>query len=199
MMVAALSAALLAGCGAPAPSVPAALGLSQDATPASGPFPPVCTAPKVKSGSMVTSVAAFGNLAGRRFSLAQPSSWMEVQWLSTLPPGQDRTEAPAALPRSAEHDYVYYGTYTVSDGTTGCFYLVTSISGKPIDANGNAAITAQPRIPPKGATLPHDFGAVESLKLTLKNDDSGSGTMTLVHYDGTAALTGTIAVAGRVR
>ena len=198
-MAMALTAALLAGCGAPASSVPAAAGIVQDAHPASGPFPPVCTAPKVKSGSMVTSVAAYGNLAARRFSLARPSSWMEVQWLSTLPPGKDRPEASEALLRVAEPYYVYYGTYTVSDGTTGCFYLVTSVSGEPIDAKGNAAITAQPRIPPKGATLPHDFGAVKNLQLKLKNDDSGSGTMTLVHYDGTAALTGTITVVGRVR
>jgi hypothetical protein len=199
VMIAVLTAALLAGCGAPASSVPATVGVVQDAHPASGPFPPVCTAPKVKSGSMVTSVAAYGNLTGRRFSLAQPSSWMEVQWLSTLPPGKDRFESPTALPRSMQPYYVYYGTYTVSDGTTGCFYLVTSVGGEPIDAKGNAAITAQPRIPPKGATLPHDFGSVKNLQLRLKNDDSGSGTMTLVHYDGTAALTGTIAVVGRVK
>ena len=199
VMIAILTAAMLAGCGSPGSSVPATVGVVQNARPASGPFPPVCTAPKVKSGSTVTSVAAYGNVARRRFSLAQPSSWMEVQWLSTLPPDKQRTDAPAALPRSAQPYYIYYGTYTVSDGTTGCFYLVTSVSGEPIDAKGNAAITAQPRIPPKGATLPHDFGAVKNLQLKLKNDDSGSGTMTLVHYDGTAALTGTITIVGRVK
>lgn len=154
VMIAILTAAMLAGCGSPGSSVPATVGVVQNARPASGPFPPVCTAPKVKSGSTVTSVAAYGNVARRRFSLAQPSSWMEVQWLSTLPPDKRRTDAPAALPRSAQPYYIYYGTYTVSDGTTGCFYLVTSVSGEPIDAKGNAAITAQPRIPPKGATLP---------------------------------------------
>jgi hypothetical protein len=199
IMAMALTAALLAGCGAPASSVPAAAGIVQDAHPASGPFPPVCTAPKVKSGAMVTSIAAYGNVVRRRFSLAQPSSWMEVQWLSTLPPGKNRSAAPAVFRGNAERNYVYYGTYAVSDGTTGCFYLVTSISGEPIDAKGNAAITAQPRIPPKGATLPHDFGSVKNLQLKLKGDDSGSGTMTLVHYDGTAALTGTITVVGRVK
>ena len=198
-MAVALTAALLAGCGGPASTVPAAAGIVRDAHPASGPFPPVCTAPKVKSGAMVTSIAAYGNVARRRFSLAQPSSWMEVQWLSTLPPGKKRSAAPAAFRRNAERNYVYYGTYAVSDGTTGCFYLVTSVSGEPIDAKGNAAITALPRIPPKGATLPHDFGSVKNLQLKLKNDDSGSGTITLVHYDGTAALTGTITVVGRVK
>jgi hypothetical protein len=198
LMVAALTAALLAGCGAPASSVPAAVGVVRDAHRASGPFPPVCTAPKVKSGATVTSIAANGNVADRRFSLAQPSSWMEVQWLRTPPPGKHRAALPTALPRSTQHYYVYFGTYTVSDGTTGCFYLVTSVSGEPIDGKGNAAITAQPRIPPTGATLPSDFGAVKNLQLKLKNDDTGSGTITLVHYDGTAALTGTITVVGRV-
>jgi hypothetical protein len=199
LLVAALTAALLAGCGAPASSVPATVGAAQDARPASGPFPPVCTAPKVKSGAMVTSVAAFGNLERGRFSLGQPSSWTEVQWLSTLPPGTHRAAVPTALPRSTQPYYIYFGTYAVSDGTTGCFYLVTSVSGEPIDGKGNAAITAQPRIPPKGATLPNDFGAVKNLQLKMKKDDTGSGTMTLVHYDGTDALTGTITVVGRVK
>ncbi len=198
LMVAALTAVLLAGCGAPASSVPATVGAVQDAHPANGPFPPVCTVPKVKSGAMVTSVAAFGNVADRRFSLAQPSSWTQVEWLRVPPPGKNRSARRTALPQSAEPYYVYYGTYTVSDGTKGCFYLVTSVNGDPIDAKGNAAVTAQPRIPPTGATLPEDFGAVKNLQLKLKKDDSGSGTMTLVHYDGTAAFTVTIAVVGRV-
>jgi len=198
LIVAALTATLLAGCGAPASSLPAAVGVARDAHPANGPFPPVCTVPKVKSGSTVTSVAAYGNVADRKFSLAQPSSWTEVQWLSTLPPSRRGAAAPTALPRSAQPYYIYVGTYRVSDGTTGCFYLVTSVSGEPIDGKSNSAVTAQPRIPPKGATLPNDFGAVKNLQLKLKKDDTGTGTMTLVHYDGTAALTGTINVVGRI-
>ena len=198
LMIAALTAVLLAGCATPASTVPAAVGAAQDARPANGPYPAVCTAPKVKSGAMVTSVAAYGNLARRRFSLVQPSSWAEVQWLRDLPPGEARSASPSRRPRSTQPNYVYFGTYQVSDGTTGCFYLVTSINGDPIDAKNNAAITAEPRIPPKGATLPHDFGTVKNLQLKLKNDDTGTGTMTLIHYDGTDALTGTITIQGRV-
>jgi hypothetical protein len=199
LRVAALAAAaLLAGCGAPASSIPTAMGVTQDARPASGPFPPVCTAPKVKSGATVTSVAAFGNLDRRRFLLAQPSSWAQVEWLSNLPPENHRAALPAVTPQSTQPYYIYFGTYTVSDGTTGCFYLVTSVNGDPIDTKGNAAITAQPRIPPTGATLPSDFGSVQNVQLKLKTDDTGTGTMTLVHYDGTSALTGTIKITGRI-
>ncbi|HTA40260.1 MAG TPA: hypothetical protein VK760_14345 [Candidatus Acidoferrales bacterium] len=196
---AALAAAFLAGCGSPASSVSPTAGVAGDARPASGPFPPACTVPKVKSGAMVTSVSAYGNLERRNFSLARPfSSWTQLQWLETPPPGKHRAAAPAVLPHGSGHYYIYFGTYTVSDGTTGCFYLVNSVDGKPIVENRNAAITAQPRIPPEGATLPQDFGTVKNIYLKLKIGDTGSGTMTLVHYDGSNALTGTIKITGRV-
>ena len=199
LMVAALTVSLLTGCGAPASSVPAAAGVATSARRATGAVPPACTVPKVKSGAMVTSVAAYGNFDRRRFSLFRaPSSWMEVEWLGTPPPGKQSVGLPATSRRSAARYNLYFGTYTVSDGTTGCFYLVAGDGGAPIAGDGNAAITALARIPSTGATLPHDFGAVKNLQVRLKNDDTGSGTMTLVHYDGSDALTGTIAVAGRV-
>jgi hypothetical protein len=99
---------------------------------------------------------------------------------------------------SAGSYYVYYGTYTVSDGTTGCLYVVTSIDGKRIDNHGNAALTGQPRIPPRGATLPVDFGIVKSLALEFKPDDTGTGTMRLAHVNGSRALHGRLKIVGRI-
>lgn len=198
LMAAALIASLLAGCGASASSVPATVGAAPDAHRTSAPVPPACTVPKAQSGAMVTSITAYGNFDRRRFSLFRaPSSWMQVQWLRTPPPGRHRAAVPTTEPRTDRYN-LYFGTYTVSDGTTGCFYLVEGIGGAPIAGNGNAAITALPRIPSIGATLPHDFGSVKNLQVRLKPDDTGNGTIALVHYDGSDALTGTIKIVGKI-
>lgn len=192
------AAALLASCDGSAGLLPASGGTASNALRASGPFPPACTVPKVKSGSDVTSVAAFGNITNGKFALAQPSSWTEVEWLKVPPPGAAHISAPRS-PRGKTPYYIYFGNYAVSDGTNGCLYVVTSIDGKPIDSHGNAALTGQPRIPPTGATLPVGAGFVSMLHLTVKSDGTGSGSMVLVHYDGSKALTGTLSIAGRVK
>ena len=94
---------------------------------------------------------------------------MQVQWLRTPPPGRHRSFVPAALPRDGGPYFTYFGTYTVSDGTTGCFYLVTTVNGDDIsDKNASIALTGQPRIPTTGATLPQNFGAIKNIMLKLQ-------------------------------
>jgi hypothetical protein len=199
LVVAALAASLLAGCGAPTSSVPATAGAAHDAHRASGPVPPACTVPKVQSGAKVTSITAYGNVVRRGFKLLPgPSSWMQVQWLSTPPPGKHRATLPATRPRDTGHYNLYFGTYKLSDRTMGCFYLVESVGGKPIGGNGNAAITALPRIPSTGATLPLDFGEVHALQVTLHADDTGGGNVILDHYNGNPAMGGAIQIIGKV-
>lgn len=149
-------------------------------------FPPVCTAPRIKSGDQVTSISAFGDLSRRLFVLRQPSTWTKVEWLKVLPPA-----ATQVHPRSTPRAYVeYWGTYTLSDKTQGCLYVVAPRRG------GDATVTGAPRIPTKGATLPVDFGTVLALTFKLKNDQTGSGTVTLVHTNGSPAMTGTLTILG---
>jgi hypothetical protein len=201
ILIASAASALLAACHGNA-------GNGSSLTPTLAPtvmrshqgFPPVCTVPKVKSGANATSVAAFGTIKKRVFMLAQPSSWFEVQWLKVLPPDPKTQEAWSAMlpPHAVGNNYTYYGTYTVSDGTTGCLYIVTSINGGPINSARKAALTAQPRIPPTGATLPVDSGVVGSITLTVNANGTGKGSMQLVHSNGSKALSGTLRIVGRI-
>lgn len=165
----------------------------------SGPFPPACTVRQVKSGQKVTSFTAFGNVVKNKFALVQPSSWMQVEWLSVPPPGSRPHGVEAGAPRIAAGYYLYYGTYQLTDKTQGCAYVVTTIDGKPLNVAGNAAVTAMPRIPDGGATLPSDFGMVATLALTFKSDGTGSGTVLLTHNgSATAVMTGTLKIVGRI-
>lgn len=177
----ATTAAMLTACATQSvPSMRTALP-TRDAV-----FPPVCTAPRIKSGDQVTSISAFGDLGRRTFVLRQPSTWTKVEWLKVLPPARRQAHA-----RSTPEAYVeYWGTYTLSDKTQGCLYVVAPQRG------GDATVTAAPRIPTNGATLPVDFGTVSALTLKLKNDQTGSGTVTLVHANGSPAMTGTLAILG---
>jgi hypothetical protein len=150
--------------------------------------PAACTAPKIDSGDKVTSITAFGDLSRRTFSLHQPSTWTTVQWLKVPPPRARPTQR-----RSASANYVqYWGTYTLSDKTQGCLYIVTSPDTR------QTTVTGSPRVPTKGATIPVNFGTVATLTFKLKNDRTGSGTVSLVHTDGSPAMTGTLTILGPV-
>jgi len=150
-------------------------------------FPPACTVPAAVSGHDYFSISAFGSIAAGQFTLAQPSSWTEVEWLKIPPPEASRHAA------TTPNGYVeYWGTYRVGNGTSGCLYVSARSGG------GRAAVTAVPRIPPKGATLPVDFGKLSSLTLTLDAKGSGTGQATLVREDGSAKATATLTIVGAV-
>lgn len=197
-----VASTLVAGCqatpGGPAAAVPSAATAPQGMRPNA--YPPVCTVRKVKSGADATSVTAFGSIINNgTFVLKQPSSWAEVEWLRFPPPGKAATQAPHqdAHAHSSGTYYIYYGTYTVSDGTQGCLYVVTDY-GMPTTTPPTAALTAQPRIPPTGATLPVDFGVVATLHLKLRADGTGAGVMQLAHSDGSIVLRGRLDIVGRI-
>lgn len=106
-----MAAAMLAACATQSvPSMQTALP-TDDAV-----FPPVCTAPKIKSGDEVTSITAVGHLGRRTFVVRQPSTWTKVEWLKAPPPA-----ARQAYAHSTRQAFVeYWGTYTLSDKTQGC-------------------------------------------------------------------------------
>lgn len=119
--------------------------------------------------------------------LHQPSTWTTVQWLKVPPPRTHRIRSGTAQALS----YIqYWGMYTLGDETQGCPYIVA------LPETGDTTVTDSPRIPPEGATLPVDFGNVKSLRFKLENDRTGSGTVTLVHTDGSPAMTGTLTIMG---
>jgi hypothetical protein len=139
-------------------------------------------------------------MKGRSFLLGATSTWTQVLWLKAPPPdaAYPARATTASAPRAGARYYLYFGTYTVSDGTAGCLYLLTTKDGTPITKDANASLTALPRIPDRGATLPTDFGRVSSVDLTLTPAGTGSGTLTLVHDNGSAAAGGTLTVVGRI-
>jgi hypothetical protein len=174
-------AAILSACAGSLPSSLRTTTIAPDAV-----APAACTTPKIDSGDKVTSITAFGDLGRHTFSLHQPSTWTTVQWLKVPPP----TAHPIHRP-SASVTYVqYWGTYTLSDKTQGCLYIVASSD------TGDTTVTGSPRIPTKGATIPVDFGTVATLTFKLKKEGTGSGTVTLVHTDGSPAMTGTLTIMG---
>ncbi|MBV8489356.1 MAG: hypothetical protein JO199_02410 [Candidatus Eremiobacteraeota bacterium] len=196
---AATCAALLAGCASNASSLPSAAGpapLAAAVRRDSGPFPPACTVPQVKSGANVTMLAAYGNVSrGGSFHLAQPTTWMQVEWLSTPPPAKRHRVAP----HSTKGIRTYFGTYTVSDGTQGCLYVTVRVDGGIIVARDRAAVTGDPRIPDTGATLPVNSGEVSTMDLSIAKNGTGSGTFELAPWGGGKALfTGTITLSGYV-
>jgi hypothetical protein len=151
--------------------------------------PAACTVPPAVSGHDYFSISASGTLSAGKFALAQPSSWTEVEWLK-VPPPQALSDAAAG---STGGYVAYWGTYRVSNGTSGCLYLIAPSSG------GRASLTALPRIPPKGATLPVDFGKISSLALTIDAGGRGTGQATLVREDGSAKATATLTIEGTIR
>lgn len=185
-------AVALAGCANAVPTV-LAPG-TMPAVPAKRnpavPYPPVCTTPPVKSGQALTTVSAFGSIRNRRFVLAQPSSWTQVVWYK-IPPPRARRDAVTQSPHTRAKRDLFIGTYRISDGTIGCLEIAQ-------DHGAQAALTAIPHIPDTGATLPGGFGSVKTIVLSFDTNGAGTGTISLVHPDGSGALHGTLKISGRI-
>jgi hypothetical protein len=116
----------------------------------------------------------------------------------TPTPTASPTPSPSPSPtRTPQPIYIYTGTYQLSMGTHGCFFLTTSQDGSPLATfnggsfqgdsgfgNGNPNVTG---------SFTQTFvaaGTISSLVITNLSASGGSGTMSLSNGDsGTITLT----------
>ena len=152
-------------------------------------FPPIqlpqCHARAYNAPGTFIVLTSLGNFSGSSFSDSGLSLWASV----TLKKG--REEIPIIrLPRLPNHYTVYYGTYKLSNGLVGCFYL-TKVKYQGVSFNGVGV----------GAPLVYDFGkrtmvAQGPLTVAISGiaGKSGSGTLSLKD-----ASTGKVVNTGSVR
>jgi hypothetical protein len=157
-----------------------------------------CHAQKVKLPAQITILASAGEIAGGKFASSsnrKDSLWVKVDVdKSTVP-----TPTPAPSSNPPRPFYVYYGTFTLKNGNTGCALLLTTQDGKPIVSTSpfNAALAAAPSILEDISlkAVAEGFAKVKTGKLTR---DGGSGSIVLVGESSPGVYTtGTLKFNGR--
>jgi len=171
--------------------------LAATSTPAPTQWPPPCQAAAGAIGKAIVVVVS-GTVKGATFS-AQKSAhsyWSNASL--SLKPGPPSAPAFGGA-------YIYYGTYRLSTGKTGCFALATSLNGSPLpSAYGhglNAYAQALPNVvAPLGTHVVvsgKSAGLVYPLLLQHLSARGGSGKGSLLSASGRAFATITVTLAGR--
>lgn len=115
-------------------------------------------------------LTALGSFDGSTFSNAGLSLW------ATVSLAKGRRQIPIIrLPRVRNQYTVYYGTYKLSDGLVGCFYLA-KVKYQGVSFSGAAA--AAPRVYDFGKATPIAEGPAD-IAIKGISAKSGSGTLSL--------------------
>lgn len=155
-----------------------------------------CTAPALGPGAW-TSFFSLGTVTGNVYTFnSANSSWVKFNYAGAATPVPSATSSTPGPSGGSQAVNVYFGTYTLAQGTTGCAILAASTDGSPISLFSSSgsfsgiAIGA-PNVNAAATTLAAS-GTIAALTVTL-NGSSGTGTVTLSNGD-----TGTITVGGMV-
>lgn len=165
----------------------------------------LCKAQKVRMPGEITLLAAAGEVRNGRF--ASSSKHDDSVW-ATFYIEQSTSPTPTPAPSSAplKPYYVYYGSYTLKNGSSGCALLLTTQHGEPIvkTSNFNAIMAGAPRILVNYTIteINAGFATITTGKLSAKG---GTGTVILHPHaksmaDGSSSngtVTGTIKFIGR--
>jgi hypothetical protein len=200
------------GCTIPPSGAPSATpsttpGPSSTPTPSPSPSPSAapptgvpnpllnCTAPALSAPGPWTTISLLGNVNSGTFTPASQSGWLKFNYGGSPTPVPTATATPTAGPTptsSPQPVNVYLGTYTLTSGTTGCMYIVTSVNGAPLNflssvGSFNAGGVGIPKVNAAITTLASS-GTISSTNIIL-NATGGSGTISLSNGD-----TGTISL-----
>lgn len=155
-----------------------------------------CTAPTLGPGAW-TSFYSLGTVSGNVYtSNSTNSSWVKFNYAGAATPVPSATSSTPSPNTGSQAVNVYFGTYSLISGTTGCAILVASADGSPISLFSSSgsfsgiAIGA-PTVNAAATTLAGS-GTITALTVTLSGT-SGTGTVTLSNGD-----TGTVSVGGKV-
>lgn len=157
---------------------------------------PDCKAGKAKIPGNYIIMNSDGNVKHGAYTDID-GNWAEGK----VTPAATPSASPSGEPSPPTQEiYVYVGTYHLkTTGQTGCAYLVTTVSGKPLmDSDDNASFAGTPDF----STEFYAFSVTKLGKLVATasglSASGGSGTLTLTKgkrtYD-----TGTLTFTGRIR
>lgn len=189
----ATAASLLAGCNGsrstqslvPGTSSFEDLSWSRGGVRPAAAFPP-CSAKSYQAPGKFTVLAALGAFSGSSFSGSGLSLWGTF----TVPKGYNKL--PTSAPNLHTQYTIYYGTYKLSSGFVGCFYLA-KINYKGVSFDG--AVAAWPNLHSYGTATSDEEGP---LAISVKgiSGKAGSGTLTLEDPAGKTVATGSVSIKG---
>jgi hypothetical protein len=158
-----------------------------------------CRPNKVKLPAAITVLAVAGDVKKGGFASSanhKDSLWVRLEIESTTSP----TPTPAPTSNPFRPYYLYYGTFSLKNGNSGCALLITSQDGKPLvkTSSFNAVLAGAPAILADytiASELGGGFAKIRTGKLTAKG---GSGTVELQGESSPGVYTrGTIKFTGR--
>lgn len=195
------SAAVLAACHGAGGYTPVAAASLPMAAHVPGfarvsPRLPDCNAAKAKIPGTYIIMNSDGNVKSGAYSDID-GNWAEGK----VTPAATPSASPSGEPSPPTQEiYLYVGTYHLkTSGQTGCAYLVTTVSGKPLmDSDDNASFAGTPDF----STEFYTFNVTKIGKLVATASglgaSGGSGTLTLTKGKSTYD-TGTLTFTGRIR
>jgi hypothetical protein len=157
---------------------------------------PDCKAGRAKIPGTYVIMNSDGNVKRGAYASID-GNWFEGKVTPTSTPSASPSGEPSPPTQAI---YLYVGTYHLKNsGQTGCAYLVTTVSGKPLmDSRNNASFDGTPDF----STEFFAFNVTKFGKLVAAasglSASGGSGRLTLKTRKGTYD-TGTIAFTGRIR
>jgi hypothetical protein len=147
---------------------------------------PPCSTKAYFAPGTFTVLTALGSFDGGNFTGSGLSLWANLK----APKGVN--QLPYKAPNLGVPYTIYYGTYKLSGGMIGCFFLA-KINYQGISFDG--AVAAWPNVYSYGIAKPSAEGP---LAITVKgiSPKAGSGTLTLKDPSGETIETGTVSIKG---